>query len=58
MRISLNHCVFRAASAAQYCGANAYFTMFSWLPSYFSDNFPDAKVRGYSMQRGEMTVFV
>ncbi|KAH7731352.1 CBN-VNUT-1 protein [Aphelenchoides avenae] len=37
------HPAFWAASAAQYCGANAYFTMFSWLPSYFSDNFPDAK---------------
>uniref|UniRef100_A0A914E910 Major facilitator superfamily (MFS) profile domain-containing protein n=1 Tax=Acrobeloides nanus TaxID=290746 RepID=A0A914E910_9BILA len=37
------HPAFWAASCAQYCGANAYFTMFSWLPSYFSDNFPNAK---------------
>ncbi|KAI1705687.1 major facilitator superfamily domain-containing protein [Ditylenchus destructor] len=37
------HKSFWAASVAQYCGANAYFTMFSWLPSYFSDNFPHAK---------------
>ncbi|KAI6240052.1 Solute carrier family 17 member 9 [Aphelenchoides fujianensis] len=38
-----SHPAFWAASIAQYCGANAYFTMFSWLPSYFSDNFPNAK---------------
>uniref|UniRef100_A0A914Z0V3 Major facilitator superfamily (MFS) profile domain-containing protein n=1 Tax=Panagrolaimus superbus TaxID=310955 RepID=A0A914Z0V3_9BILA len=38
-----SHPAFWAASVAQYCGANAYFTMFSWLPSYFSDNFPNAK---------------
>ncbi|KAK0418568.1 hypothetical protein QR680_013647 [Steinernema hermaphroditum] len=38
-----SHTAFWAASVAQYCGANAYFTMFSWLPSYFHDNFPDAK---------------
>ncbi|CAD5215024.1 unnamed protein product [Bursaphelenchus okinawaensis] len=38
-----SHPSFWAASVAQYCGANAYFTMFSWLPSYFSDNFPTAK---------------
>ncbi|KAI6215466.1 Major facilitator superfamily MFS-1 domain containing protein [Aphelenchoides besseyi] len=38
-----SHPSFWAASIAQYCGANAYFTMFSWLPSYFSDNFPNAK---------------
>uniref|UniRef100_A0A914UQR5 MFS transporter n=1 Tax=Plectus sambesii TaxID=2011161 RepID=A0A914UQR5_9BILA len=36
-------CRFRAAFTAQYCGANAYFTLFSWLPSYFADNFPHAK---------------
>uniref|UniRef100_A0A0M3IRP1 MFS domain-containing protein n=1 Tax=Ascaris lumbricoides TaxID=6252 RepID=A0A0M3IRP1_ASCLU len=37
------HPAFWAAAVAQYCGANAYYTMFSWLPSYFSDNFPNAK---------------
>ncbi|KAL3098598.1 hypothetical protein niasHT_022834 [Heterodera trifolii] len=43
------HPSFWAASCAQYCGANAYFTMFSWLPSYFSDNFPHAKPYIYNV---------
>lgn len=42
-RTLFSHPSFWAASVAQYCGANAYFTMFSWLPSYFSDNFPNSK---------------
>ncbi|VDO45892.1 unnamed protein product [Brugia timori] len=33
----------RAAAVAQYCGANAYYTLFSWLPYYFADTYPDAK---------------
>uniref|UniRef100_A0A183BNM0 MFS domain-containing protein n=1 Tax=Globodera pallida TaxID=36090 RepID=A0A183BNM0_GLOPA len=45
----LRHPSFWAASTAQYCGANAYFTMFSWLPSYFSDNFPQAKAYVYNV---------
>uniref|UniRef100_A0AAF5D731 MFS domain-containing protein n=1 Tax=Strongyloides stercoralis TaxID=6248 RepID=A0AAF5D731_STRER len=39
----LTHPSFWAAVVAQYAGANAYYTMFSWLPSYFHDNYPDAK---------------
>uniref|UniRef100_A0A0N4ZFR9 MFS domain-containing protein n=1 Tax=Parastrongyloides trichosuri TaxID=131310 RepID=A0A0N4ZFR9_PARTI len=39
----LTHKSFWAAVVAQYSGANAYYTMFSWLPSYFHDNYPDAK---------------
>lgn len=35
--------VLRAAAVAQYCGANAYYTMFSWLPYYFADTYPNAK---------------
>lgn len=35
---------FRAACCAHYCGANAYFTLFSWLPSYFTENYPTAQV--------------
>ncbi|KAI6177306.1 Major facilitator superfamily MFS-1 domain containing protein [Aphelenchoides bicaudatus] len=38
-----SHPAFWAASVAQYAGANAYFTIFSWLPSYFSDHFPNSK---------------
>ncbi|VDN01336.1 unnamed protein product [Thelazia callipaeda] len=37
------HPSFWAAAIAQYCGANAYYTLFSWLPYYFSDTYPDAK---------------
>jgi hypothetical protein len=40
-----SHPAFWAASVAQYAGANAYFTIFSWLPSYFNDHFPNAKVK-------------
>ncbi|KHN75821.1 Solute carrier family 17 member 9 [Toxocara canis] len=43
------HPAFWAAAVAQYCGANAYYTMFSWLPSYFSDNFPNAKAVVYNV---------
>uniref|UniRef100_A0A0N5BAB0 MFS domain-containing protein n=1 Tax=Strongyloides papillosus TaxID=174720 RepID=A0A0N5BAB0_STREA len=39
----LTHPSFWAAVVAQYAGANAYYTMFSWLPSYFHDNYPNAK---------------
>ncbi|MFH4978118.1 hypothetical protein AB6A40_004827 [Gnathostoma spinigerum] len=39
----LTHSAFWAAAVAQYSGANAYYTLFSWLPSYFADNFPSAK---------------
>uniref|UniRef100_A0A0K0DN16 MFS domain-containing protein n=1 Tax=Angiostrongylus cantonensis TaxID=6313 RepID=A0A0K0DN16_ANGCA len=35
--------LYRAAAAAQYAGGNAYYTMFSWLPSYFHETFPDAQ---------------
>ncbi|MCP9258083.1 Solute carrier family 17 member 9 [Dirofilaria immitis] len=35
--------VTKAAAVAQYCGANAYYTLFSWLPYYFADTYPDAK---------------
>jgi ACS family sodium-dependent inorganic phosphate cotransporter-like MFS transporter 9 len=38
-----SHSAFWAAAIAQYVGASAYYTMFSWLPSYFSDNFPNSK---------------
>uniref|UniRef100_A0A915ELH3 Major facilitator superfamily (MFS) profile domain-containing protein n=1 Tax=Ditylenchus dipsaci TaxID=166011 RepID=A0A915ELH3_9BILA len=41
--VLFSHPSFWAASVAQYCGANAYFTMFSWLPSYFSDSYPHAR---------------
>jgi len=34
---------FWAACCAHYCGANAYFTLFSWLPSYFTENYPNAQ---------------
>ncbi|CAD6188165.1 unnamed protein product [Caenorhabditis auriculariae] len=36
------HPAFWAAAIAQYTGANAYFTMFNWLPSYFHEEFPTA----------------
>lgn len=45
----LSHPSFWAAAVAQYCGANAYFTMFSWLPMYFSDNFPDSQAVVYNV---------
>lgn len=41
--ISLRIATLRAAAVAQYCGANAYYTLFSWLPYYFADTYPDAK---------------
>uniref|UniRef100_A0AC35TR20 MFS domain-containing protein n=1 Tax=Rhabditophanes sp. KR3021 TaxID=114890 RepID=A0AC35TR20_9BILA len=41
--VLLRHKSFWAAVVAQYVGANVYYTMFSWLPSYFHDNYPDAK---------------
>uniref|UniRef100_A0A915KJD6 Major facilitator superfamily (MFS) profile domain-containing protein n=1 Tax=Romanomermis culicivorax TaxID=13658 RepID=A0A915KJD6_ROMCU len=34
---------FWAAFCAHFCGANAYFTLFSWMPSYFSENYSEAK---------------
>ncbi|KJH48329.1 transporter, major facilitator family protein, partial [Dictyocaulus viviparus] len=37
------HPAFWAAAVAQYAGGNAYYTMFSWLPSYFHDTFPKAQ---------------
>ncbi|VDD92198.1 unnamed protein product [Enterobius vermicularis] len=40
--ILLRNPAFWGAVVAQYCGANAYYTMFSWLPSYFADTFPTA----------------
>lgn len=43
-----SHKAFWAASIAQYAGANAYFTIFSWLPSYFSDNFPNSRGAVYN----------
>lgn len=43
------HPSFWAAAVAQYCGANAYFTMFSWLPMYFSDNFPNSQAVVYNV---------
>ncbi|KAE9553160.1 hypothetical protein FO519_003639 [Halicephalobus sp. NKZ332] len=43
------HPAFWAAAVAQYCGANAYFTMFSWLPMYFSDNFPNSQAVIYNV---------
>lgn len=42
-RVLFRHPAFWAAAVAQYCGANSYYTMFSWLPSYFTENFPLAK---------------
>uniref|UniRef100_A0A915PI16 Major facilitator superfamily (MFS) profile domain-containing protein n=1 Tax=Setaria digitata TaxID=48799 RepID=A0A915PI16_9BILA len=42
-QVLLKHRSFWAAAVAQYCGANAYYTLFSWLPYYFSDTYPDAK---------------
>ncbi|VDM93599.1 unnamed protein product, partial [Onchocerca ochengi] len=41
--VLLKHPSFWAAAVAQYCGANAYYTLFSWLPYYFADTYPDAK---------------
>lgn len=41
--IFLKHPAFWAAAVAQYCGSNAYYTLFSWLPYYFSDTYPNAK---------------
>lgn len=38
-----SHPAFWAAAVAQYTGANAYYTMFSWLPSFFADKFPLAR---------------
>jgi predicted MFS family arabinose efflux permease len=46
--VLFSHKAFWAASIAQYAGANAYFTIFSWLPSYFSDNFPSSKAAVYN----------
>ncbi|VDK54768.1 unnamed protein product [Anisakis simplex] len=51
------HPAFWAAAVAQYCGANAYYTMFSWLPSYFSDNFPNAKGVVYNVVPSTAIVF-
>ncbi|KAL7071083.1 hypothetical protein ACQ4LE_010076 [Meloidogyne hapla] len=51
------HPSFWAASLAQYCGANAYFTMFSWLPYYFSDNFPQATAFVYNVVPSLAIVF-
>jgi ACS family sodium-dependent inorganic phosphate cotransporter-like MFS transporter 9 len=55
--VLFTHPAFWAASIAQYTGANAYFTMFSWLPSYFSDNFPDAKGVVYNVVPSLAIVF-
>lgn len=41
--VFLRTATLRAAAVAQYCGANAYYTLFSWLPYYFADTYPDAK---------------
>lgn len=43
-----SHPAFVAASIAHYTGAFAYFTIFSWLPAYFNDNFPEAKGAVYN----------
>ncbi|CAH1775098.1 unnamed protein product [Owenia fusiformis] len=34
---------FWAIIVAHFCHTNAFFILFSWLPTYFHDNFPDAK---------------
>lgn len=46
----------RAAGVAQYVGGNAYYTIFNWLPSYFHDNFPEAKVSGQFWGSAEKTL--
>ena len=35
----------RAIIIVHFCHNCMYFTVISWLPTYFHDNFPDAKVR-------------
>lgn len=47
---------FRAACVAHYCGANAYFTLFSWLPSYFTENYPTAQVSDFLLGFGSSSV--
>ena len=42
--VLFKHPAFWAAGIAQFAGGNAYFTMFNWLPSYFHEVFPTAKV--------------
>lgn len=41
--VLLSHPAFWAAAVAQYCGGNAYFMMFNWLPSFFHEKFPAEK---------------
>jgi ACS family sodium-dependent inorganic phosphate cotransporter-like MFS transporter 9 len=35
--------IFRACTTAHFCQNNCFFILLSWLPTYFHDNFPDAK---------------
>lgn len=35
---------FRALLVANYCQNNAFYILLSWMPTFFHENFPDAKV--------------
>lgn len=35
--------LFRACIFSHYCHTNCFFIILSWLPTYFNDNFPEAK---------------
>ena len=37
------HLYYRACAISHYCHANCFFILMSWLPTYFHDNFPEAK---------------
>ena len=37
---------FRSLIIGHFCENNAFFILLSWLPTYFHENFPDAKVSG------------
>jgi len=42
--ISSPLCIFRAVIIAQLCTASTFFTLLSWLPTFFKETFPESKV--------------
>lgn len=54
--VSSQLCIFRAVIIAQLSTASTFFTLLSWLPTFFKETFPESKVgwlhsRGIAVQR-------
>lgn len=49
--VSSQLCIFRAVIIAQLSTASTFFTLLSWLPTFFKETFPDSKV-GWLRSRG------